>query len=142
MFSNYFAQSFHEYKTSTGLNPFHYAYALGNHEIINQLTIRCVGSQLDCEDPQNLTLLSKYVTERNLPQNFTMATRLLSRGADINYRSSAPYGRTALHRALQLQISEGVNYLLDRPNINVHMEDFNGRDCCDLAKSMPHTFQR
>jgi len=42
-----------------------------------------------------------------------MATRLLSRGADINYRTAPPYGRTALHRAIMLRIPVAINFLLD-----------------------------
>jgi hypothetical protein len=37
-------------------------------------------------------------------------------------------------------MADAVNFLLDKPNIQVHMEDFNGRDCCDVVKGLPQQF--
>lgn len=86
--------------TSNGLNPLHYAFHLGFHNVVNYFTVRCSGAILDLEDPKHDTLLMKYLAAINLPFNLKMASRLIARGADVNYRNGPPFGRTALHQAL------------------------------------------
>jgi len=53
---------------------------------VNYISLRCskeVGCTVDQESPEGLAPFASYV----LAGNFTMASKLKARGADINYRN-------------------------------------------------------
>ena len=120
------------------MNPLHFALSLELYDVLNYLTIRCTGHILDQEDPQHLTLLMKCLAASNNPANLSLANRLLTRGADLNYRNNAPYGRTALHQAILMRNLTAIAFLMQyRDYLNIHLEDYSGKDCCFYAKLLP-----
>ena len=66
-------------------------------------------------------------------KNYTMASRLLVRGANVNYVNSN--GLTALHVFVDNQMTEAIKYLLQK-GANPHIMDLTGEDCCEKAKRM------
>ena len=101
--------SLEQLKNSQGLNLIHYAYKLGFNDVVNYLSLRSK-KLLNSEDPHHLTLLMKYIV---LNKDFMFANRMISRGADINYRTSDK-GLTVLHFALKERNIEAVSFLLQR----------------------------
>jgi ankyrin repeat protein len=79
--------------TSTGYSPLTYASALNFHEIVNYLTLR--GCRVDQEDPTQVTPFGRYV----LYNNFDLASKLLRRGANIDYCNRS--GKTVLVQAVE-----------------------------------------
>ncbi len=64
-----------------------------------------------------------------------MASRLLSRGADINYRNKFD-GATTLMVAIQLANKEAVKYILEQKiqHVDIHLENIYKMDACDITK--------
>jgi uncharacterized protein len=103
-----------------------YASTKGYNEIINYLTLR--SNDLDQEDSNGVTILMNYLFKKDLK----MCSKLLTRGANINYANKA--GCTALHACIEHKIPESVGFLLKK-GANPHLMDLAGLDCCDKAKS-------
>jgi ankyrin repeat protein len=76
-------------KDSKGRTPLMYASAKGYNEIVNYLTLRT--KDLNEEDANSLTILIHYLFKND----FRMASKLIVRGADVNYVNRN--GNTALH---------------------------------------------
>jgi ankyrin repeat protein len=82
---------------------------------------------LNEEDANSLTILMQYLFKND----FKMCSKLLVRGADINYVNKN--GNTALHLCVENRLTDSVNFLLKK-NANPHIVDFAGEDSCDKAK--------
>jgi ankyrin repeat protein len=76
-------------KDSKSRTPLMYASAKGYNEIVNYLTLRT--KDLNEEDANSLTILIHYLFKND----FRMASKLIVRGADVNYVNRN--GNTALH---------------------------------------------
>jgi ankyrin repeat protein len=61
------------------MTPLMYGSAKGLSDIVNYLTLR--SKDLNQEDYNSLTILMHYV----LKEDFKMAKKIITRGADINY---------------------------------------------------------
>ena len=62
------------------------------------------------------------------------------RGANINYVSKLN-GFTPLHFAIEANLnSKMIKFLLKRGAL-IHIEDKNGKDCCDKAKNHPRYYK-
>ena len=72
--------------------------------------------------------------------NFTMASRLIVRGADINYVNSN--GFTALHICVENKLLPAIKFLLEQ-GADPHIMDLTGEDACDKAKrnNLAHEFK-
>jgi ankyrin repeat protein len=71
-----------------GYSPLTYAAKYNIDDITSYLSLR--SKRLDDEDPEKLTAFTRYL----LLNKFDMATKLIARGADINYTNRD--GKTAL----------------------------------------------
>jgi len=60
-----------------------------------------------------------------------MASRLIVRGANINYVNRN--GNTALHICIENNLIDAVKFLLSK-GANPHIMDLTGEDACDKAK--------
>jgi ankyrin repeat protein len=58
--------------------------------------------------------------------------QLLMRGADVNYVNKIT-GLTPLHQAIEAKLNSKIVNFLIKAGGNPHMEDYNGKDCCDKA---------
>ena len=74
-------EEFCEYIDSKGHNPMVYAAAIRNFEAVNYFSIR--GFSLDTEDRVGYSILTIVL----IAGNFELASKLLKRGADINYQN-------------------------------------------------------
>ena len=63
--------------------------------------------------------------------DFKMSSKLIVRGADINYVNKN--GCTALHLCVENKLTEPVGFLLKK-GANPHILDMSEMDCCDKAK--------
>ena len=63
--------------------------------------------------------------------NFRMSTRLILRGARVDYVNKD--GKTALNICVENQMMEQIHYLLYK-NANPHIMGLDEQDSCDLAK--------
>ena len=61
--------------------------------------------------------------------------QLLMRGADINYISSKK-GITPLHYAIENKLDDRMINFLIHSGANPHIEDHNGKDCCDKVQKL------
>jgi ankyrin repeat protein len=102
-----------------------FASAKGCNEIVNYLTLRT--KDLNEEDAHSLTILMHYLFKGNLK----MASKLIVRGADVNYCNKN--GNTALHLCIENNLKEAVVCLLKK-GANPHIMDLNDEDSCDKAK--------
>jgi ankyrin repeat protein len=75
--------------------------------------------ELNEEDPEGLTVLSRYL----LNSNFEIANRLILRGCDINYINKD--GKTILILAIINNNDEAVKMLLGK-GVDIHVEDLTG----------------
>ena len=82
---------------------------------------------LDIEDRDGKTVLMRALWG----ENFELATKLISRGANINAVNRE--GRTALTHAVSEKRLSIIDFLL-KNGANPHIEDLSGKDCCDYAK--------
>lgn len=82
---------------------------------------------MDQEDSNSITILMHQL----FSMNFKMASRLIVRGANIDYVNWN--GNTALHLCIQMQLKESVRFLLFK-NANKHIMDLTGEDACDKAQ--------
>lgn len=64
--------------------------------------------------------------------DFKMARKMISRGADINYVNRD--GLTPLHLCVEKKRVEAVKFLLEK-GAQQHIVDMEGRDACDKAKA-------
>mmetsp|Transcript_609 Transcript_609/g.694 ORF Transcript_609/g.694 Transcript_609/m.694 type:complete len:113 (+) Transcript_609:1327-1665(+) len=67
-----------------------------------------------------------------LQKNYKMATRLIFRGAHVDYVNN--FGKTAMHVCVEFGKTEQVQYLLFK-GANPHIMDLTGLDACDKAKA-------
>jgi len=112
-------------KNSEGLTPLMFAAKHGYNDIVNFLTQRT--NDLNEEDANSLTILM----HRLLENDFKMARKMLSRGADINYINRN--GFTPLHLCVKMKRTDAVRFLLEKGAIQ-HIVDMEGRDACDMAQ--------
>lgn len=102
-----------------------FASIKGYDEIVNYLTLRT--KDLNEEDANSMTILMQYLFKKD----FKTASKLIVRGADINYVNRN--GNTALHLCVENNIIESVNYLLKK-GADPHIMDLADEDACDKAK--------
>ena len=50
VFCDYYADEFDSYLTQTKLNPLHFAFSLGHHDVVDYLSIRCGQEVINEED--------------------------------------------------------------------------------------------
>ncbi|TNV86532.1 hypothetical protein FGO68_gene15003 [Halteria grandinella] len=127
--------------TSQGLNPLHFAYQMACHDCVSLLSTRCQINLLDSEDPQHETLIMKYLTNVKFPGAFKLVDKLIQQGANVNYQNSPPNGKTALHICLMKRLTDSVNYLLNCKDLNPHLEDHSGKDCCFYFNILPESIK-
>ena len=132
-----------DYRDSQGYTPLTLAVKLGNHDVVNYLSIR--GCDMNQEDPSNRTPLMYYILyadELVAPNSGPMqklklleyARKFVSRGADINHASpTSQYGQTLLIQAIKSQKHYAIEFLLDQ-GADPHIMDLAGLDACDHAR--------
>lgn len=64
-------------------------------------------------------------------KDFKMASKLIARGASMNYVNRN--GATALHLMIENSVDESIKFLLEH-GADPHIMDFGGEDSCDKAK--------
>ena len=67
-----------------------------------------------------------------LKQDKERMKQLLMRGADVNFVNPMN-GWTALHTAIEYNLSSKIIKFLIKQGADVHAKDFSGRDCCERA---------
>ena len=80
-------------KDGEGRTPLMYASSKGYNEIVTYLTVRT--KDLNEEDNNSLTVLMHYLFKND----FKMASKLIVRGANVNYVNRN--GNTALHLCIE-----------------------------------------
>jgi len=61
--------------------------------------------------------------------------QLLMRGANVNYINKIT-GLTPLHQAIDAHLNSKIVNFLVKAGANPHMEDYEGKDCCDKATNV------
>jgi ankyrin repeat protein len=89
------------------------------------LSLRC--TNVDQEDNNGRTVFIMYM----LKEDILRCKQLLMRGADINFGNKE--GKTPLHLAVENKVSEKVIKFLLNAGARPHIEDVEGKDCCDKA---------
>lgn len=119
-----------ETRNSKGLTPLLYAALKHFDDICMYLSLRT--EQVDLEDTSTgFNVFSYYLLMR---KDIDRMKQLLYRGANINYVNHK--GLTPLHQAIDKQMnSKIINFLL-KNHADPHIEDFEGRDCCDKAQQI------
>ena len=112
------------WKSLEGFTPLMFASMYGFDHITNYLSVR--SKNLDCENKDGLNVLSLYVLRGNLK----FASKILIRGADINYKNK--FGKTLLYLAIAKKVKSAIIEWLLEEGANPHIEDPAGIDCCDL----------
>jgi ankyrin repeat protein len=106
-----------------GLTPLMYATTYEFEAIANYLSIRSNNPNL--ENSKGQTILSIYI----LRENLKFASKLISRGSNINYVNKM--GLTVLHMAVEKKKPIKVIEWLIQEGANPHIEDKENKDCCD-----------
>lgn len=112
-------------KDSKGRTPLMFASAKGYNEIVNYLTLWA--KDLNEEDSDCLTILMHYLFKKD----FRMASKLITRGASVDYSNYNGY--TAMHLCVENNLTEAVQFLFKK-GACPHIVDFNKEDACDKAK--------
>ena len=112
-------------KNSVGMTPLMFAAEQNYQNIVNYLSLRT--TDLNEEDSNSITNLVHQL----FSNNFEMASRLMVRGAKINYVNKN--GNTALHLCIESKLTDAVKFLLFK-GANPHIMDLIGEDACDKAK--------
>lgn len=94
--------------------------------VVNYLSLRT--RDLNEEDGNSITILVYQL----FSSEFSMAARLIVRGANIDYVNRN--GNTALHLCIENKLVAAVKFLLDR-GANPHIMDLQGEDSCDKARA-------
>ena len=94
---------------------------------MNYLSLRAI--DLNTEDDNNLTVLMHQI----FASNFIMASRIISRGGNINYVNKN--GKTILHLLCENMNFDGIKFVLENGG-NPHIMDLSGMDVCDKAKQL------
>ena len=118
-----------EYMDATncqGLSALMFAAEQNLKNMVNYLSLRT--KNLNIEDSRGKTIVMHMI----LQHNYKMVSRLLYRGARIDYVNK--FGKTALHVCVESKLEEAVKYLLFK-GANQHILDFDELDCCDKAKA-------
>jgi len=113
-------------KNSVGMTPLMFAAEKNYHLIVNYLSNRT--RDLNEEDANSMTILVHQL----FSENFKMASKLMVRGARIDYVNRN--GKTALHICVENKLVEAVKFLLSK-GANPHIMDLEGNDVCDKAKN-------
>ena len=87
-------------KNSIGMTPLMFAAEQNYHIIVNYLSLRT--RDLNEEDSNSITILVHQLFSKNLP----MASRLIVRGAKIDYVNRN--GNTALHLCVENKLKDAV----------------------------------
>jgi ankyrin repeat protein len=115
--------------TANGQNCLLYAATRGYDNIAMYLCLRT--KNIDHEDSQTgINIFTFYLMKQDLKR----MKQVLMRGSDINYSSSK--GQTALYYAITNRLPERVVKFLIKYGANPHIEDIDGKDCCDKAKGV------
>lgn len=113
-------------KNSVGMTPLMFAAEQNYQIIVNYLSLRT--RDLNEEDSNSITILVHQLFSGNMK----MASRLIVRGAQIDYVNRN--GQTALHLCVANKLTEAVEFLLFK-GANPHIMDLEGEDACDKAKA-------
>ena len=113
-------------KNSVGMTPLMFAAEQNYQIIVNYLSLRT--RDLNEEDSNSITKLVHQLFSGNMK----MASRLIVRGAQIDYVNRN--GQTALHLCVANKLIDAVEFLLFK-GANPHIMDLEGEDACDKAKS-------
>ena len=112
-------------KNQMGYTPMLFAIQNDYHNVVMYLALRC--QNIDLEDKQGYTALTMYV----LKEDIARCKQMIMRGSKINYVNK--FGKTALYIAIEHNISEEMILFLIDAGAQIHVEDQNGKDCCDVA---------
>ena len=107
-----------------GFSPLTLAAKLHKDTLTNYISLRF--NKLDNEDPEGLTIFSRYI----LKNSFDLATKFMQRGCNVNYQNRDK--RTPLTLAILRGNEDAVKYLLGK-GADPHYEDLTGKDSCDYA---------
>ena len=110
---------------SHGISALMYAAEKNNNQIVNFLSLRT--KNVNQEDTRGNTLLMHMIELKN----FKMASRLIHRGAKLDYVNK--FGKTVLHMQVEKNCEESVMFLMFK-GANPHILDLDEKDCCDKAK--------
>jgi len=113
-------------KNSVGMTPLMFAAEQNYQIIVNYLSLRT--RDLNEEDSNSITILVHQLFSGNMK----MASRLIVRGAQIDYVNRN--GQTALHLCVANKLTDAVEFLLFK-GANPHIMDLEGEDACDKAKA-------
>jgi ankyrin repeat protein len=114
-------------KNSMNQTPLMFASIRNKLNILNYLSLRT--HNLDDEDDNHLTILAHQLFNKRL----VMASRLLNRGASIDYVNSD--GKSIMHMCIENQLINECKFLLNN-GANPHIMDLEGRDVCDKANDL------
>jgi len=78
-----------------------------------------------------MNVFSIYLQKRDILR----MKQLLMRGANINYCNKIT-GFTPLHQAIESKMNSKTIKFLLKYGANPHIEDKDGRDCCDKANGV------
>mmetsp|Transcript_24015 Transcript_24015/g.36928 ORF Transcript_24015/g.36928 Transcript_24015/m.36928 type:complete len:139 (-) Transcript_24015:2692-3108(-) len=96
-------------------------------QIVNYLSLRT--KDLNTEDKNNMTILMHQL----FSDEIDMASRLIVRGADIDYVNGNGY--SALHLCVENKNLKSVKFLLQK-GADPHIMDKCGFDVCDKVKNL------
>ena len=118
-----------EMKTSTGMTPILYAATKGFDDVCMYLSLR--SENADVEDQQGRTVLIIYLLKKNTER----VKQLIMRGRNINHCGKS--GLTPMMWAIKDNVPSKVIKFLLKNGSDPHIENFDGEDCCDMAKKNP-----
>jgi ankyrin repeat protein len=118
-------------KNSVGMTPLMFAAEQNYQIIVNYLSLRT--RDLNEEDSNSITILVHQLFSKNMK----MASRLIVRGAQIDYVNRN--GQTALHLCVanhcaDNNLQDAVEFLLFK-GANPHIMNLEGLDACDIAQA-------
>lgn len=121
---------------ANGRTPLLYSAINGFHDICMYLCLRV--KDVDIEDEQTgQTVFETFLINEDIEH----MNYVLSRGSNINHINFRT-NLTPLHLAIEKQMRPSTIKFLLKNKANPHIEDTDGKDCCDKAKEAGLMYSR